>query len=366
MKLIFFLIAFCLVSIRLYFSWTGKDRERRGISESSIVIKSANFTEEINYSGKFQLLDDESGFKTISPGGYFKFRLNDIRVKAESNLRGDIEYGIQNGNTDIPMNEDGKLLVRQAVKEMIYWGYDADARMERVYQRGGIKALLNEVDSVKPDNIKIIYMSRLFTGDSLPHDEMVFVIKKIKSLGSDMDKSRFLNKVSPDQFKNPSIDSVYFEIISGMGSDMEKSNAIHHLLDQDSLNESNISAVLDISRTMGSEMDKAGVYSKLIDRNLIGGSLFDSLLKQISNMGSDMDKSNLFKKMTGLSPISENQWIGLIQSAATLGSDMDKSNLLIEIAPRMPKTDAVKAAFVKSAKSIGNDNDYGRVMRALV
>jgi len=366
MKLIFFLIAFCLITIRFYFHWTGKDRERRGVSESNMVIKSNNFYESINYSGKFQLSDDETSFKSISPGGYFNFRLNDIKIKAESNLRGDIEYRIQDGKNDIPMNDDGKLLVRQAVKEMIYWGYDADARMERVYQIGGSQALLNEIDSVKPDNLKILYLNRLFEVDSLSMENMERIVKKVESLNSDMDKAGFLNKITRNQFNNPAISAAYFTILEGIGSDMDKSNSLQQIIDQDSLGEKNKASILSLSRTLGSDMDKANVYSKLIDKNLIGGPLFDSLLDLISNMGSDFDKSNLFKKMTELKPISENQWISLINSAATLGSDMDKSNLLIEIAPLMPKTEAVKAAFVKSAKSIGNDNDYGRVMRALV
>ena len=32
---------------------------------------------------------------------------------------------------------------------MIYWGYDAEGRMERVYQKGGSQALLREIDSMK-------------------------------------------------------------------------------------------------------------------------------------------------------------------------------------------------------------------------
>src|SRR3984893_15194640 len=106
MKLIFFLIAFLLISIRFYFSWTGKDRERRGLSESNIVIKSDNSYEEINYLGKFQLSDDESTFKSISPGGYFKFRLNELKVKAQSDVRGGIEYQITDGKKDLSLNDE--------------------------------------------------------------------------------------------------------------------------------------------------------------------------------------------------------------------------------------------------------------------
>ena len=365
MKLIFFLIAFCLITIRFYFSWTGKDRERRGMSESNMVIKSDNFYEEINYLGKFQLSDDESGFKSISPGGYFKFRLNDVKVKAESNMRGEIEYKIYDGKNDIPMNEEGKSIVSKAVHEMIYWGYDAEGRVERVYHKGGSQALINEIDSVKPDFVKILYLNRLFSIDSLSPETKGLIVRKIKSLGSDMDKSQFINKITAAQFKNPSITAACFDIIRGMGSDMDKMNSLHHIIDQDSPGEENIIVILNLGNNMGSDMDKSNLYGDLMDKGFIKDSLFDSLAVFVSKMGADIDKANLYNKMLGLNPISENQCIILINQSTLLGSDMDKSNLLIEISKKMPRTEPIKEAFAKAAKSIGNDNDYGRVMRAL-
>ena len=195
MKLIFFLIAFCLITIRFYFHWTGKDRERRGLSESNMVIKSDNFYEEINYLGKFQLSDDESSFKSISPGGYFKFRLNDVKVKAESDMRGEIQYKIYDGKNDLSLNEKGKLIVSKAIHEMIYWGYDAEGRMERVYQKGGSQALLREIDSMKGDQIRILYLKRLFSIDSLSSETRELIVRKVKSLNSDVDKTQFLNQI---------------------------------------------------------------------------------------------------------------------------------------------------------------------------
>ncbi len=365
MKLVFFLIAFLLISIRYYFSWIGKDRERRGLSESNIVIKSDNSYEEINYLGKFQLTDDESGFKSISPGGYFKYRLNDVKIKAQSDMRGEIDYTIFDGKNDLPLNDEGKILVKKAIKEMIYWGYDAKGRMERVYQKGGSEALLREIDSMKDDQVRILYMKRLFLIDSLPSETQERIVRKAKSLGSDMDKTQFLNQINPAQFKNPSIRAAYFDIIKGMGSDMDKMNALNHIIDQDSLSAGNIGTILNLGNSMGSDMDKSNLYGKLIDKNLIRDSLFDSLSVHISNMGSDIDKANLFNKIMKIDPITENQWIILIGQSASLGSDMDKANILSAFAKKMPKTEPVKTAYVKAAKTIGNDNDYGRVMRAL-
>ncbi len=222
MKLIFFLIAFCLLSIRFYFSWSGKDRERRGMSESNMVIKSDNLYEEIKYSGKFGLSDDESSFTSISPGGYFKFRMNDIRVKAETNLRGEIDYTINDGNQDLPMNGVAKKYLAMAIKEMIAWGYDAEGRLERIYQKGGSAALFREIDSIKPDNIKVLYLHRLLKSDSGLTADMPLIMKKISKLGNDQDKISILEKFSAAQLQDSATVTACFEVIAGLNQTMKK------------------------------------------------------------------------------------------------------------------------------------------------
>jgi uncharacterized protein YjbI with pentapeptide repeats len=399
MKLIFFLIALCLLSIRIYFSWFDKGWGNRGESTSNMVIKGDHFYEEIKYRGKFQLTDDETGFKTISPGGYFKFIKNEKSVQAESNLKGEIDYRISDGKDYLATDEQGKKLIAEAVKEMIYQGFDANARMERLYQKGGRQALISEIDSMRISPLKVLYLNRLFTIDSLSPADMALITKKIESLGSDLDEAQFLNKISYAQMKNPLTANAYFEIANSLNSDLDKSGALQHIIDQDSVTEENTNKILNSSRGMGSDLEKANLYNKMIDKRLITGPRFDSLLDLISHMGSDMDKANLYNKMidkgliTGahfdslLDPISqmgsdldkvnlyikltdeknlsEAQWMRLTDKTAGLGSDMDKANLLIAIAQRMPKTEICKVSYMKAAKTLGNDSDYGRAVRAV-
>jgi len=365
MKLFFFLVAFCLVSFRFYMSWSGKDRERRGISESNMKISSDNFIEEIKYSGKFQISDDEMSFKSISPGGYFKFRKNDTVVKAESNIRGTIDYDIYDGKSQISPDGAGRALIAEAVKEMIAWGFDAEPRMERIYQKEGARGLLREVDNVKTDQVKILYLNRLFGIDSLLPELLPIIINKVGSMGSDQDKMMFLSRINSEQLKNPQTDSAYFALVERIGSDMEKANALQHLLKQDSLSDSMTYKILVIGSGMGSDMDKANIFNQLIEKKLLHGSLTENLLYYISLMGSDMDKVNIYNKLISENELTENEWVVLVEKIPSLGSDMDKTNLLVEIAKKMPRTESVKAAYGKAAKSIRNDSDYGRAVRAL-
>ena len=222
MKLIFFLIAFCILSVRVYFSWFGMDKANRGESTSNMVIKSDNYIEEMKYSGKFELTEDETAFKSISPGGYLKYRKNDTSVRAESDLQGVIEYTIYEGSDKIPMDGRGRARVAQAVREMIDWGFDAGPRMERIYKKGGFAALSREVDSMKTDHVKILYLGRLFASDSLSVQGRVSLIQKTGALGADGDKFIFLNKITAAQFQNPQIANAWFSVLENMGSDMDR------------------------------------------------------------------------------------------------------------------------------------------------
>lgn len=365
MKLIFFLIAFSLVSIRVYFSWAGKDRERKGESESNMVIRSDNFYEEIKYSGKFQLTDDETGFKSISPGGYFKFRKNEVSIKAESNLQGLIEYRINDGSNNVPLDERGKKILAEAIREMIVWGFDAENRMERVYRKGGAQALLSEVDSMRSDHVRLLYLNRLFAIDSLIPQGIPIVIIKAGALGSDVDKVNFLTRITAHQLKDSLVDSAYFEVVKKISSDMDKANALQYLIEQDSLSAASAEKALALSGEISSDVDKANLFGKMIEKGLIRGPLFDSLLYYISAIGSDVDKVNLYEKLLTENGVSDLQWAALLNKSSLLESDMDKTNLLISISQKMPHTETLKENYRKAAKTIGNDSDYGRAVRAM-
>jgi hypothetical protein len=365
MKLLFFLIAFCILSVRVYFSWSGMERASRGESTSNMLIKGDHFREEMKYSGKFELTEDETSFKSISPGGYLKYSMNDTSVRAESDLQGVIEYTIYEGSEKIPMDARGKARVAQVVREMINWGFDAGPRMERIYKKGGFAALSREVDSMKTDPVRILYLGRLFASDSLSTQERISLIQKIGTLGSDGDKFIFLNKMTPAQFQDTGVARAWFSVVESMGSDMDKMRCLHYALDQVPVSDSNADRILNLTQKLGSDMDKADLYRTMIRKGLDSGARFDRQLELISQMGADMDKINLYEALLEQKNISDEQWILVINKTAGLGADMDKSNLLIYIAQKMPKAEPVKAAYLKAARTINEDSNYGRVLRAV-
>jgi len=201
--------------------------------------------------------------------------------------------------------------------------------MDRIYKQGGNKALLKEIDSMRTDPVKMIYIDRLFTVDSLSSEDLLTLVNKIGTLGGD--KTRYLKKLTAGRLRDPQIDSAYFSVAGRMGSDMDKVNTLQPILDQDSVSETDVFRIMAIGEKLGSDNDKSNLFNKLIDKGLINGARFDTLIRFASDMGSDMDKTNLYKKLMEVKTISDSQWITLINKASQLSADIDKANLLTEI-----------------------------------
>jgi len=330
MKLLFFLIAFSLVFLRAYFLWAGHGHS--GNEEGTMTIENGTDYVQIKWSGKFKINDEEDGFTSISPGGYFKYRKNDVRLVAKSNLQGEIHYDLFDGRESLAFDEKGKVFIKDAIKELFAYGFYAKERMEKIYEKGGRTALLEALENLKTDALRSMYIDRLFATDSLRPSDLTEMIRQIGLFAADIDKVTRLNKLTASQLSDSAIFQAYFTIVEELHADIDKMSLVEHLL----------------------------------DKNLVGGARIDSVLILAAHLNADIDKMALYKRLlNNVNETMEDQWVLLIENAGRLNADLDKTNLLVLIAAKMPRTDRTSAAYLKVAKTLQADAEYGRAMRAL-
>lgn len=367
---------------------------------NTIINNNGSVYVEINYEGEITFNDDETSIQSITPDGFLKYRRNDKRLFAQSNYHGEISYELYEGGKKLNINDDyGKKFLANAIKELIANGFDAKGRLERIYRKGGNKAVLNEVSHIDNDFVKGIYFDFLLSADSLSHDDMIEIAKKIRSqIGSDFEKGKLLNKFAGNYSKDSLLTAAYLDAATSIGSDFDKSNALKNILRQP-LPDNQLDQVLGVSNTIGSDFDKVNIIKEVIDKKTSASGNFDKIFDAIAGIGSDFDRKNLlvqlidkgvatdknFDKMLGMinhinsdfdkvnllmdliknNNQSEEQWISLINATALISSPFDKSNLLVKIAEKMPQNENIKSSYLKAAKTINSDMDYGRVVKAV-
>jgi len=354
MKAEYFVVIFCLLFAGAYFTY-AKRMNGWGNNDSSIVINGDNFYEEIKYSGRIAFTDDETSFKSITPGGYINFRKNDDRVIAKSNKQGLISYELSEGDSKLPLDSNGRKLITEAVKEMIAFGIDANARMERIYKKGGNRALMNELGNLKNDNVKRMYFEHILKSDSLSSEDLAVLAKKVStSFGSDQDKDDVLKRFTPEQLKDSATASAYLKTIASFGDDYAKSNGLKNimaipvskelfpqmmhiinsindenqrkellqdLVDKGQLDEEQIEEVIEAANHFNDETQKENLLMQLISKSGIPGKHFDKLVSTISRFNDDNQKQNLYRKLMSENNLSEEQWIRLIDQTANINGD---------------------------------------------
>ena len=367
---------------------------------NTIIVNNGKDKLEINYTGEIKFTDDEAAIKSMSKNSYLKYWKNDRKLRVKCNVNGELSYEMfDNGRKLNPEDAEGKKFLAEAIQGMISVGFDAQGRMKRIVEKGGLHALLNEVDRLDNDFIKSMYLENLITNDSIHPDQITEIAKKIGTqIGSDFEKGKLLQKFSPTQLKDSLTTKAYFEAVVSVGSDFEKANALKHiikqplskeqfnsalsasntvgsdfekanilkeLLHQEIVAGENLSPFLNSADHVGSDFEKANILKELIDKKQFEGENFTNLLSSINRVGSDFEKTNLLKKLANKEFQTEEQWIGLITETAKIDSEFERGNVLVQIAGKMPKSEQVKTSYMNVAKTINSEVDYGKVVKAV-
>jgi len=330
MKLLFFLVALCLVMLQAYFS-ISRHGKHSDDNDGTMTISDGDYYEQIKWSGKIVLSEDENSISSIPPGGYLKFRENDARMNAESNLKGEITYQLYDGHNNLPLNDSGKRFISASIKKMIASGFNAGGRAERINKKAGYHGLIAALHNLKMENIKTPYLDLLFSNDSLRGDELSVVIRQMANSVNDADKENLLKRITTAQRKDSLVSIAYLDIVAGINADIQKVNLLSRLIETDSLSGEVFNRIMDITAHFNADIDKQHIYYQLADKK----------------------------------DLSEGQFVQIIDAAGEQHADIDKSNLLIHLAQKMPRTEKTRAAYLAAAKKINNDADYGRAVKII-
>lgn len=365
-----------------------------------MVIDDGTNKTEIRYSGEIKFSDDETTIVKISKFGYLEYQKNEVKLFAGNTKTGELKFDIMNRNERVnPESEEGKKLIASVIQDLISIGFDAPGRIQRVAQKGGLRAVVKETDHIQSDFAKSNYLEFALKSDSIEKTLLAEIAQKIeKQIGSDFEKGKLLKLFPEKLMQDSTISTNYFKAVNSIGSDFEKANALKSRINS-SLTTKQVEAIIEVSNTIGSDFEKANVLKLLIEHavfqeinlklmtqsidqigsdfekcNLLKAAIdkssmnevnFTCLINSTSKIGSEYDRENLLKQFTEKELSTDQQWNELIANTTQIGSEFERSNVLIQIAGKMPKNEALKETYMKAAKTINSENELGRAVKAI-
>ena len=258
-------------------------------------------------------------------------------------------------------------MIQEFVRES---GANAKGRVARIRERGGVPAVLSEIDRINSTGAKRAYYEALLDDADLASRDVEQIIagagKDLASSAGDL--SAVLTKVRLSQGR-PSAE-VYAALDNALGhieSDGDRARTLTTYMGTAANDRDLLLVVLRATRGIGSDGDKASVLVQAGPQALASGddSLRQLYFRAARSIGSDGELRRVLTSVVRFGHVSPSTSRDLIQTAKRIGSDGDKAAVLVAISDaRLLTSRELQDAYIDAARSIGSDGDYRRVMES--
>ncbi len=330
---------------------SGKNLKIKHIYKENKIRKKDAFTDiVILYKGTIHVSDDDKMVTYISGGGYLK-----IYKKTFGNKRGieiipvgdKLKFNYFSGKKQIAFEPEGREWLAEILPEVVReTGIAAKERTLRFYKKGGVDAVLTEIENITSDAVRIKYYNVLFNIPGLSSTQYTQVIKSISDIISYDSNKRELLNANIDKLLNTDESSLaFFYVIYHMNYDSEK-NKILKKLDLTELTNIQREGYLKVVESMDYDSEKAKAlinYNNIYHKKEQLSAKYFTILQKMSY---DSYRSKVLIDLMNKQKLSETDFVLVIVNLKSFSYDeyiakvMNKINSLL---PNYP--DAISAYF---------------------
>ena len=262
-------------------------------------------------------------------------------------------------------DDDGRAWLARILPELIReQGFNAPARVERIYRAEGVDGVLREAGRIRSDGVKRAYLQLLLTHtSSLTAAQQVTALRMIeRDIGSDGDKQRVLGALAPlVSLSDARARTAYFDAASSIGSDGDRHRVLLAILPRAGDDAPSLTALLRSAAGIGSDGDKSRVLIAATDAGALAApAARDAWFAAAGGIGSDGDHSRALRAMLGTHGTEAQFAVRVLDSARRIGSDGDRTRVLLAVAAEPLRDPAVVEAYDAALAGIGSSGDRNR------
>ncbi len=294
---------------------------------------------DIQVKGEIKVNDDDTGIKSISPGGYLKFSKktfgNKRSIMVESNSKGKLTYEYYEGRQKEPYEPEGRKWMADVLLEIIRMtGIDAEGRTKRIYSKSGVDGVLEEIHFISSNTVMAKYFEALLNNFSLKSDELLTVTSSIANeMSSNTERGRLFRRHS-DLFLRDNTTAVgYFNSISKLSSNTERGSIL-----------TNISAKIDFNDPKVTE-----AYFACIDK-----------------MSSNTERGKVLRNTERTQELSTQAYSRLLVSTKKLSSNTEMGSVLRSLDFLDMKDPNISTAYFNAIDRMSSNTEAGRTMQYLI
>ncbi|HEX2167421.1 MAG TPA: M56 family metallopeptidase [Longimicrobiales bacterium] len=246
------------------------------------------------------------------------------------------------------------------------FGFMAEERSAAILDRGGVDALLAEVDLLGSDYVRSSYLTAAIERGRLDDSELDRVLTLAgTSLDSDYYRTEIVTAVAGNYEFTDNVRDAYIRAVRSIDSDYHQHQAYSSLLNNGRLTPDQVSAVLRETTRLKSDYYRAALLNEMATAYSSSPDIRPAYLAAATDMDSDHYKTGVLMLLLAEEGLSSEDLSEVIDAAATLDSDHYTANLLTEVVQKGLEDSAVRAAFRSAATRMGSDHHLATVLRGL-
>ena len=243
--------------------------------------------------------------------------------------------------------------------------FAADQRVPQLVRRGGVPAVLAEVDLMSSDYPRRRYVTKLLETERLTTAQLRDVLaKSARSFSSDYEKAELLVSLSNlDSFDNDA--QLEFAKTAGtIGSDYERRRALSALLARDNLSRAVVRELLGAAQGMDSDYELAELLLSVSRKYAINDETRPLYIQALGSIQSDYERRRVLDTVVASGNVPGNLLPDMLSTASAMHSDYELAEFLIRLVRSGPLAPANHEAFFKAVGQIDSDYEHHRVLTA--
>ncbi|MFP2994940.1 hypothetical protein ABN763_03470 [Spongiivirga sp. MCCC 1A20706] len=372
------LLVSCLIFSIPVSSQYSKKKTKRSYSinnsdngKTTIKYSNGKSRFELEYEGDITLSDDDSDIVAISAGGYFDLRKstfgNRRRIVIESDRNGRLVKEYYVGRKQQSFSPEGKKWLKEVLTEVVRsTTISAEKRVNRFYNKGGIDAVLEEIEQIDSDHVKTAYFEHALA-KNLNNSEL---IKVINTSGREVDSDHYLTRIlvsNQESFLNSEVaTAAYIKASSSIGSDHYKTKVLKTAIKNGSINNDQIESLLEMTQDIGSDHYLTQVLLTVMKERDLDSQNTANVIRLTKSIGSDHYKTQVLTKALGQRNISKEAYDSFLTTISDISSDHYMSTVIGKLMDTNFENQNLDRLLDIASDNISSDHYLSSMLKKLV
>jgi hypothetical protein len=337
----------------------------------SYSIKNGINSFEVEHKGEIEIADDDRDIVSISNGGYVQISKTSFGSRRKIRIEG-VSTGLKReyyvGSRRVEWEPEGKQWLAEILPEAIRsTGFGAKSRVERFYKKGGVAAVMEEIQLIDSDYVKSIYASLLLDKSGLSSDEIVETLQGVaEEVGSDYYLSNVLKDNVDKLLNDDATSNAFFRAVAEIGSDYYASVVLKEALEEGNFSDEQSEAIIEAAKSISSDHYMSSVFKEVMDKDDISDHLISKIVIATEDIGSDHYQSEVLKKVVNRDQISAEVNKALLETIGNISSDHYMTEVLKEMLDNQLNENALVQILDEVQENMSSDHYASVVIRELV